>query len=386
MMATSKPVFTYNALQYPGGIYPGGGAVYGNYIKDYWAQVEAFEKAHPETKRAASDYYAEPQAEVSGSVRPKTAEQQQIDDARSKYYDDLWKQYYKGLTPAQRAQYDSSHQARADRLKKSSNRGALIALGAPLAAAGIGALAGAGGFGALGGGAEAAGGAGGFVFNPAVDSQLASAAGGFSGLGGASLPSGVNLGSLGGIMSTGLEGAGIPLGGALNGIGNAQVPNIGKLLGLGTQSGGINWGKLLGGAGLSAAALAAIQALQNRNKMPGLPNFTQLAEQTANSQNAAVNAQTLANRPNQMNAYGDTSNWTIGPDGRPMQTTQFSQANQQKLDQNNQAMAALQKQISAQAGQPLQAPSMQTVTPTALTGLPEMGNAMSNALRTVRVV
>ena len=144
------------------------------------------------------------------------------------------------------------------------------------------------------------------------------------------------------------------------------------MLNLGTQSGGINWGKLLGGAGLGAAALAAIQALQNRNKMPGLPNFTQLAEQTANSQNAAVNAQTLANRPNQMNAYGDTSTWTIGPDGRPMQTTQFSTANQQMLDQSNKTMAALQNQIAKQSGQSLQAPAM--------------GSAMANALRTVRVV
>ena len=376
MMATSKPVFTYNALQYPGGIYPGGGAVYGNYIKDYWAQVEAFEKAHPETKRAASDYYADPQAEVSGSVRPKTAEQQQIDDARSKYYDDLWKQYYKGLTPAQRAQYDSSHQARADRLKKSSNRGALIALGAPLAAAGIGALAGAGGFGALGGGAEAAGGAGGFVFNPAVDSQLASAVGGFSGLGGASIPAGVNLGSLGGIMSTGVAGAGIPIGGAssggvlsgiadfLKGIRPAQIPGAGS-------NKGINWGALLGGRRIIKKALATIQALQNRNDMPQLPDFTKLAEQTAASRNAAVDAQTLANRPNQTNAMGDTSTWTMGPDGRPVQKTQFGAANQQRFDQNSDIMSKLQGQIASQAGQPLQAPAM--------------GSAMANALRTRRV-
>ena len=347
---------------------------YGKSLQQYFAQ-NPYSGVVPQ---------ADPQAEISGYGQPAGyAEAQQ---AYQDYNTKTGQAWLNTLTPQQRAEYDQYHQQAVAANKKKANRGAMIAVGAPLLAAGAGALLGPGGFGALGGGAEAASGAGGFVFNPAVDSQLASAAGGFSGLGGASLPSGVNLGSLGGIMSTGLEGAGIPLGGVLNGIVNAQVPNVGKLLNLGTQSGGINWGKLLGGAGLGAAALAAIQALQNRNKMPGLPNFTQLAEQTANSQNAAVNAQTLANRPNQMNAYGDTSTWTIGPDGRPMQTTQFSQANQQKLDQNNQAMAALQKQISAQAGQPLQAPSMQTVTPTALTGLPEMGNAMSNALRTVRVV
>jgi len=333
---------------------------YGKSLQQYFAQ-NPYSGVVPQ---------ADPQAEISGYGQPTGyAEAQQ---AYQDYNTKTGQAWLNTLTPQQRAEYDQYHQQAVDANKKKANRGAMIAVGAPLLAAGAGALLGPGGFGALGGGAEAAGGAGGFVFNPAVDSQLASAAGGFSGLGGASLPSGVNLGSLGGIMSTGLEGAGIPLGGVLNGIGNAQAPNVGKLLSLGTQSRGINWGKLLGGAGLGAAALAAIQALQNRNKMPGLPNFTQLAEQTANSQNAAVNAQTLANRPNQMNAYGDTSTWTIGPDGRPMQTTQFSTANQQMLDQSNKTMAALQNQIAKQSGQSLQAPAM--------------GSAMANALRTVRVV
>lgn len=333
---------------------------YGKSLQQYFAQ-NPYSGVVPQ---------ADPQAEISGYGQPAGyAEAQQ---AYQDYNTKTGQAWLNTLTPQQRAEYDQYHQQAVAANKKKANRGAMIAVGAPLLAAGAGALLGPGGFGALGGGAEAAGGAGGAIFNPAVDSQLASAAGGFSGLGGASLPSGINLGSLGGIMSTGLEGAGIPLGGVLNGIGNAQVPNIGKLLNLGTQSRGINWGKLLGGAGLGAAALAAIQALQNRNKMPGLPNFTQLAEQTANSQNAAVNAQTLANRPNQMNAYGDTSTWTIGPDGRPMQTTQFSTANQQMLDQSNKTMAALQNQIAKQSGQSLQAPAM--------------GSAMANALRTVRVV
>lgn len=362
---------------------------YGKSLQQYFAQ-NPYSGVIPQ---------ADPQAEISGYGQPAGYDEAQ--QAYQDYNTNIGQDWLNTLTPQQRAEYDQYHQQAVDANKKKANQGAMIAFGAPLLAAGAGALLGPGGFGALGGGAEAAGGAGGAIFNPAVDSQLASAAGGFSGLGGASLPSGVNLGSLGGIMPTGLAGAGIPIGGALSGIEKlpdvsvsgkvpsptipGQIPMPGKIPGIGS-GGGINWGKLLGGAGIGAAALAAIQALQNRNKMPGLPNFTQLAEQTANSQNAAVNAQTLANRPNQMNAYGDTSTWTIGPDGRPMQTTQFSQANQQKLDQNNQAMLALQKQIAAQAGKPLQAPSMQTVTPTALTGLPEMGNAMSNALRTVRVV
>lgn len=38
---------------------------------------------------------------------------------------------------------------------------------------------------------------------------------------------------------------------------------------------------------------------------------------------AAGQAQTQANRPNQTNAFGASSSWSIGPDGRPTQTSSF---------------------------------------------------------------
>lgn len=78
--------------------------------------------------------------------------------------------------------------------------GGIMETGAGALGAGAGA-----GAGALGG---AGGGAGGFI--PGVDSAATSAAGGFTNLGAGSIPSGVDLGSLGGVMETGVGQAGMP--------------------------------------------------------------------------------------------------------------------------------------------------------------------------------
>lgn len=50
---------------------------------------------------------------------------------------------------------------------------------------------------------------------------------------------------------------------------------------------------------------------------------TSAAEKQAASEKAAVDAQTQANRPNQTNAFGATSNWTQGPDGQWTQNQSF---------------------------------------------------------------
>lgn len=65
--------------------------------------------------------------------------------------------WLKSLTPAQRAEFDAYHQQAVDANKRKGNMGAVIALGAPLLAAGVGAALGPAGFGSLG--SAAAGGA-----------------------------------------------------------------------------------------------------------------------------------------------------------------------------------------------------------------------------------
>lgn len=318
--------------------------------KDYGEMLKAYYAAHPylDANGKPLDMNADvwggnPQAEISGwGMNPADVA---AADAAAKYRTDTGNAWLASLTPQQRAEYEQLHQQSVDAKAKKARMGAFIALGAPLLAAGAGAL---GAFGAGGGtGAGALGGATSFpVYSPALPVLTDIPGGLTAGLGAAGAGTGA-LGNVGGVVKS------IAGGGA-------------------GGSGGINWGALLGGAGLGAGALAAIQALQNRNDMPQLPDFIKLAEQTAASRNAAVDAQTLANRPNQINAMGDTSTWTIGPDGRPVQKTQFGAANQQRFDQNSDIMSKLQGQIANQAGQPLQAPTM--------------GSAMANALRTRRVI
>jgi hypothetical protein len=57
---------------------------------------------------------------------------------------------------------------------------------------------------------------------------------------------------------------------------------------------------------------------------PAPQNYMGLAQQQAGQQNDLLGQQTQANRPNQQNAFGATSTWTTGPDGRPMQQTAFT--------------------------------------------------------------
>lgn len=311
-------------------------------VQDFDKMLAAYYAAHPPAA-GVGPVSADPQAEVSGYAQAPGF--QQANDAYAQYRTDTGQGWLNSLAPQQRAEYNALHQQLVDANAKKARRGAAIALGAPLLAAGAGAL---GAFGAAGeGGAGALGGATSFpVYSPALPVLT-------------DIPGG---------LTAGLSAAGAGAG-ALGNVGDV----VKSIAGGGTGgSGGVNWGALLGGAGLGAGALAAIQALQNRNDMPQLPDFTKLAEQTAGSRNAAVDAQTLANRPNQTNAMGDTSTWTMGPDGRPVQKTQFGAANQQRFDQNSDIMSKLQGQIANQAGQPLQAPTM--------------GSAMANALRTRRVI
>jgi len=131
--------------------------------------------------------------------------------------------------------------------------------------------------------------------------------------------------------------------------------------GTGGTGGGINWGSLLGGAGIGAAALAAINGMNNTQGLPTIPDYLKLAEQTSADKTRATNEQTLANRPNQTNAMGDTSQWTKDPvTGAWTQKVAFGAPQQAKFDETNTMLSALRGQIGAGIGKPLDMSAFQT--------------------------
>jgi len=69
---------------------------------------------------------------------------------------------------------------------------------------------------------------------------------------------------------------------------------------------------------------------------PPPPDYTKLAEQTAASAAEAAAKQTQANRPNQVDVYGNTSTWSQDPTtGAWTQTQKMGAQGQQVLDQQN---------------------------------------------------
>lgn len=264
------------------------------------------------------------------------------------------------LTPAQQAEYTRLAQERNAKLNRNGKLAGLAALGG---IAGIGALG--AGMGALGSGAGALEGVstmggggldlfgGGFGFLPADIGNLpvgmfGSEFGSLPGLGG--------LGALGGAVSGGLGGLG-----ALNGAGSGTLSvlkDLGSLLGGGGQNQGRGAGDTLFNGGLGLSALSAIMALRNKMPLPGVPNFMDLAEKTAASQNQQLAQQTLANRPNQVNAQGDTLSWMQDPSGKWTQTVQYSAPNQQRMAQQQQMAATLRGNIMNSQKNPAVRPAM----------------------------
>ena len=95
---------------------------------------------------------------------------------------------------------------------------------------------------------------------------------------------------------------------------------------------------------------------------PAPPDYADLARQTAASNAAATQTQTVANRPNQTDAQGNTSNWTQDPaTGQWTQKTQLSGANQTLLDQQNALQGTLTGQATSNLSNPLDTSSLQTV-------------------------
>lgn len=110
-----------------------------------------------------------------------------------------------------------------------------------------------------------------------------------------------------------------------------------KNIGLGVATGGMyNMNQaLLGGGGKGGKSGA-----------PDSPDFNSAAEKQAESSRQVTAEQTLANRPNQTNAFGGSVNWVKNPDG--------SWTQQQSLGGGlGDAAQALTGQIAGQAGTPL---------------------------------
>lgn len=91
-----------------------------------------------------------------------------------------------------------------------------------------------------------------------------------------------------------------------------------------------------------------------KSKPPPAPDYTALAVQTAASQAEAAKVKTVADRPNQVDIYGNTSNWVESPTGEWTQTQSLGAEGQNILAQQKfmrdlvtgQAKDALGKTIS----------------------------------------
>ena len=91
------------------------------------------------------------------------------------------------------------------------------------------------------------------------------------------------------------------------------------------------------------------------------PDPIKMAEKQHESDMETLNAQTVANRPDQTNAWGDQSQWTQNPDGSWAQQTTFgaghqatADAQQQMQQGRMQAAAGLTGAMQDQLGQPFQ--------------------------------
>lgn len=109
-----------------------------------------------------------------------------------------------------------------------------------------------------------------------------------------------------------------------------------------------------------------------KSKPPPAPDYTALAEQTAKSQAAAAEATTAANRPNQVDVYGNTSTWTKDANGNWTQTQKLGAEGQALLDQQNAMRNQLAGQVTDALGKPL-----------TTAGLPEFSNYDTSKLQGV---
>jgi hypothetical protein len=88
--------------------------------------------------------------------------------------------------------------------------------------------------------------------------------------------------------------------------------------------------------------------------MPNAPDYQALSQQDYASNKAATDAQTAANRPNQVDQYGNTLTWTQDPTtGQWSQQTSYGEQGQQLQNQQNALTNGLMGQAGAAMGSPL---------------------------------
>lgn len=76
-------------------------------------------------------------------------------------------------------------------------------------------------------------------------------------------------------------------------------------------------------AGSALVGGVANAAGGGKNSAPAPPDFSGAAQKQAAASEYNVNQQTAQNRPDQTNAFGATSDWMVGPDGKAVQRTSF---------------------------------------------------------------
>lgn len=101
---------------------------------------------------------------------------------------------------------------------------------------------------------------------------------------------------------------------------------------------------------------------------PAPQDYRSLTEQQAQQQNALLGQQTQANRPNQTNAFGVSSNWSQGPDGQWQQSTQFGGP-----------LAGLNQSLQQQAASAMSAPFSLGGLPPQVSGQEARDQAISSA-------
>jgi hypothetical protein len=302
--------------------------------------------ANPYTGTAAPNY-SQADREIMGYNTPELNNAQWSNEAWANKGND---EFFKQLTPEQRQEYSTQKDAAYKKNQHLAQMAFLAAAGAMAAPGVMGALGGTSGGAGAGAGATGIGadtfGSGfgldmfGGGFGATLPPELGNLPAGMFGSGLGEIGGiGAGLGGLGSLSGlSGLSGLDNLVGGAKDLVGGAKDLVSG---GNSNTGGGLDWGKILGGTNLGLAGLAAIQGLRNKNSLPSVPDFLKLAEQ----QNASQNI-------NQVNAQGDTLNWTKNPNGQWTQATKFSAPNQQRFDQQAQMAAALRKQIMDQQSNP----------------------------------
>jgi hypothetical protein len=115
--------------------------------------------------------------------------------------------------------------------------------------------------------------------------------------------------------------------------------------------------------------------------LPETPDFIGAAEKTAASAADAANKQTVANRPNQTDPYGNKSSWVQDPTtGQWTQSTTLSSGNQGLYDQQQQIQSGLLGQAGANFANPLDTSGLPQYQQLGADGLPAGGNVgMLNA-------